>query len=286
MLRSDVMLTRPLPDLAAWTDHLRRQPIPVLAGTAEEIALLAQAEEARGCVDAAMIARAVEDDPLMTLRLMVHTAGHRHARQVTDAETVTAGVLLMGINPFFRDFSALETVEQHLADSPEALAGLEKVLARAHRAARFAQAFAVHRMDGDAAVLREAALLHDFAEMLLWCHAPALALEVAHRLAADPHLRSRAAQREVLNIELGELEQQLMRAWHLPQLLIQLTDDHAAGHALIYPQVRTVRLAVQVARHTEQGWDNAALPDDIAEVAELLNLSEPTTQRLLLGIEA
>lgn len=279
------MITRPLPDLAAWTERIRCLPIPVLSATAAEITLLAQAEEERGCVDAAMIARAVEDDPLMTLRLMVHTGTHRHARQVTDAETVTAAVLLMGVTRFFRDFSSLETIEQHLVDQAEAQAGLAKVLARAHRAARFAQAFAVHRMDGDAPVLREAALLHDFAEMLLWCHAPGLASDIASRLAADPHLRSRAAQREVLNIELGELEQQLMRSWRLPQLLIQLTDDHAAGHALIYPQVRTVRLAVQVARHTEQGWDNAALPDDVAEVADLLNLSEPSAQRLLLGIE-
>jgi hypothetical protein len=280
------MLTRPLPDVAAWTQYLRSRPIPVLAGTAEEIALLAQAEEARGCVDAAQIARSIEDDPLMTLRVLVHTGQHRHARQITEAETVTAGVVMMGIAAFFRNFSTLETAEQQLADWPDALEGLEQVLARAHRAARFAQAFAVHRMDGDAPVLREAALLHDFAEMLLWCHAPSLALEVRGRLADDPHLRSRAAQREVLNIELGELEQQLMRAWHLPHLLIQLTDDHAAGQALIYPQVRTVRLAVQVARHTERGWDNPALPDDIAEVAELLNLSPMATQRLLMGIEA
>jgi hypothetical protein len=279
------MLTRPLPDLAAWTQYLRSRPIPVLAGTAEEIALLAQAEEARGCVDAAQIARGIEDDPLMTLRVLVHTGQHRHARQITEAETVTAGVVMMGIAAFFRAFSALETVERQLVDWPDALEGLEQVLARAHRAARFAQAFAVHRMDGDAPVLREAALLHDFAEMLLWCHAPSLALEVRGRLADDPHLRSRAAQREVLNIELSELEQQLMRAWHLPQLLIQLTDDHAAGHALIYPQVRTVRLAVQVARHTERGWDNPALPDDITEVADLLNLSPMATQRLLMGIE-
>jgi len=281
------MLTRPLPDVAAWTQYLRNRPIPVLGATAEEIGLLAQAEEARGCVDAAQIARGIEDDPLMTLRVMVHTGQHRHARQITEAETVTASVVMMGIAAFFRNFSALETVEQQLVDWPDAIEGLEQVLTRAHRAARFAQGFAVHRMDGDAPVLREAALLHDFAEMLLWCHAPSLALEVRGRLADDPRLRSRAAQREVLNIELGELEQQLMRAWRLPQLLIQLTDDHAAGpgQALIYPQVRSVRLAVQVARHSEHGWDNAALPDDIEEISELLNLSPPATQRLLMDID-
>lgn len=279
------MLSRPLPHLQAWTTHLRDQPIPVLESTGQALAELARLEEERACVDAAMIARVVDADPLMTLRLMAHVGCRRSARQVTDVETVTASVMLMGIDPFFREFAALETIESRLAPEPQALDGLQQVLRRAWRAAHFAQAFAVHRMDGDAPVLREAALLHDFAEMLLWCHAPALALEIRSRLAADVHLRSRAAQQEVLNVDLGDLEQELMRCWHLPQLLIQLTNDRAAGHALVFPQVRTVRLAVRVARHSETGWDNAALPDDVDEVADLLNLSAPATLRLLQEIE-
>ncbi len=279
------MLSRPLPHLQAWTTPLRDQPIPVLESTAQALAELARLEEERACVDAAMIARVVDADPLMTLRLMAHVGCRRSARQVTDVETVTAAVMLMGIDPFFREFAALETIESRLAPEPQALDGLQQVLRRAWRAAHFAQAFAVHRMDGDAPVLREAALLHDFAEMLLWCHAPALALEIRSRLAADVHLRSRAAQQEVLNVDLGDLEQELMRCWHLPQLLIQLTNDRAAGHALVFPQVRTVRLAVRVARHSETGWDNAALPDDVDEVADLLNLSAPATLRLLQEIE-
>jgi len=279
------MLSRPLPHLQAWTTHLRDQPIPVLESTAQALAELARLEEERACVDAAMIARVVDADPLMTLRLMAHVGCRRSVRQVTDVETVTASVMLMGIDPFFREFAALETIESRLVPEPQALDGLQQVLRRAWRAAHFAQAFAVHRMDGDAPVLREAALLHDFAEMLLWCHAPALALEIRSRLAADVHLRSRAAQQEVLNVDLGDLEQELMRSWHLPQLLIQLTNDRAAGHALVFPQVRTVRLAVRVARHSETGWDNAALPDDVDEVADLLNLSAPATLRLLQEIE-
>jgi HD-like signal output (HDOD) protein len=262
------MLSRPLPHLQAWTHYLRDQPVPVLESTALGLAALAQLEEERGCVDAAMIARVVEADPLMTLRLMAHVGRHRSARQVTDVETATAAVMLMGILPFFREFATLETVEARLADQPEALEGLRQVLHRAWRAAHFAQAFAVHRMDGDAPVLREATLLHDFAEMLLWCHAPALALELQRRQTEDPHLRSRVAQQEVLNIVLGDLEQELMHAWRLPQLLIQLTNDRATGHALVFPQVRTVRLAVQLARHSEHGWDNAALPDDLDERSE------------------
>jgi HD-like signal output (HDOD) protein len=280
------MSALPLPDLAAWTNHLRALPVPVLGASAEALAALSRLEDETSNVDAHRIGEAVVDDPLATLHILALAAHHRHARQITAAETVTASVLMLGIGPFFRACAQLGTVEALLADRPQALAGLHTVLARAHRAGRFALAFAVHRMEGDAELLRQAALLHDFAELLLWCHAPALAQQIAARQAADPTLRSEAVQREVLNVGLGELEQALMRTWHLPERLIRLTDDHADGHALVQTQVRLVKLAVQLSRHTATSWNNAALPDDIDEIAQLLNLSVTATQRLLLHIDA
>jgi HD-like signal output (HDOD) protein len=279
------MLISALPHLAAWTQHLRDAALPVLPGTAEELTLLQQMEEAQGCVDARMVAEAIGPDPLMTLQILRHVARHRPAALVTDAETIKAAVMVLGIGPFFHHLGAPITLGQHLADHPEAQAGLSRVLERARRAARFALGFAVHRMDNDADVVHEAALLHDFAEMLLWCHAPVLAIEIEQRLLADPTLRSAQAQREVLNIELADLEQALMRAWRLPELLIRITNDRAQGEAAEHPQVRMVRLAVQLARHTQLGWDNAAVPDDVAEIAQVLTLSPEATRRLLESLE-
>jgi HD-like signal output (HDOD) protein len=155
------------------------------------------------------------------------------------------------------------------------------VLKRAWRGANFALAFAVHRMDHDAAVIHEAALLHDFAEMLLWCHAPALALRIRAAQRADSTLRSNVIQQQVLNVELPDLQQALMRAWRLPELLIRITDDKHAEQ----PAVRNVVLAVRLARHTARGWDNAALPDDIRDLAALLNLSPDATLQLVRGVE-
>jgi HD-like signal output (HDOD) protein len=157
---------------------------------------------------------------------------------------------------------------------------LNQTLQRAHRGANFALAFAVHRMDHDSAVIHAAALLHDFAEMLLWCHAPVLALRIQNAQRADPALRSSAAQLEVLNIDLMDLQQSLMKAWRLPELLIRISDDRHAEH----PSVRSVALAVRLARHTAQGWDNAALPDDVQDIATLLNLSQAATLQLLRDI--
>jgi HD-like signal output (HDOD) protein len=157
------------------------------------------------------------------------------------------------------------------------LQGLHEVIHRAHRAARFALAFAIHRGDHDAPVIHEAALLHDFAEMLLWLHAPHLALDIAYRQKADPTLRSAAAQRALLGVPLSDIQHALMLAWRLPELLVQITDDSKAGAS----QVRNVMLAMRLARHTARGWDNAAIPDDLHDIAQLLNLGPGPTETLL-----
>jgi len=71
-----------------------------------------------------------------------------------------------------------------------------------------------------------------------------------------------------------------MKTWRLPELLIRISDDRHAEEA----SVRTVMLAVRLARHTAQGWDNAAIPDDVHDIANLLNLSTDATLQLVRGI--
>jgi HD-like signal output (HDOD) protein len=271
-------LTQALPDLDAWTAHFKAAEIPILADTAEALEAMRQREDD---MDANLIGEMISGDPLMTLKVLAYAATHRGSRMVTDTETVTATLVMMGISPFFRAFGPQPTVEERLAGEPEALAGLLGTVRRGHRSANFALGLAVQRHDHDAAVIHEAALLHDFAEMLLWCHAPALALKMRRAQQADSTLRSNAVQRQVLNIELAELQQSLMKAWRLPELLIRISDDAHAEQA----SVRNVALAVRLARHTAQGWDNAAIPDDVADIAALLNQSYDATLQLIGEID-
>ena len=272
-------IARALPDLQAWTAHFLAAPLPVLADTAERLEAYRANEDA---VDAHLLAETVSADPLMSLKLMAHVAGVRSQRSTTDPETVTAALVMLGISPFFRAFGPQTTVDEYLGGNSAALMGLGGVLRRSNRGAAFALVFAVHRMDHDAQVIHAAAQLHDFAEMLLWLHAPALALQMAERQQQDPTLRSAAIQRELLHIELHDLQQALMRAWHLPELLVQINDERHAETA----QVRNVLLAVRLARHTARGWDNAALSDDVRDIAALLNLGEVPTLHLLRDIDA
>ncbi len=271
-------LTQPLATLSAWVACFRDAEIPVMAETAEALEAMRENEDD---VDANLIGEMISGDPLMTLKVMAFAAKNRPARLLTEPETVTSTLVMMGITPFFRAFGTQPVLDEVLGDRPEALAGLNEVLRRANRAANFALSFAVHRLDPDASVIHQAALLHDFAEVLLWCHAPDLALSIRDAQRADPTLRSKVVQQQLLHVELPDLQHALMKDWHLPELLVHITDDKQAQHL----NVQCVMLGVRLARHTAQGWDNAALPDDVSDVARLLNLSNVATLNLLRGLD-
>ncbi|MBU6258574.1 MAG: HDOD domain-containing protein [Burkholderiales bacterium] len=273
-------VSQPPRDLAGWVALFDLGDLPVLACTAEALEEMRANEDA---VDARWLAETIADDPLLTLKLLSHVGRLRRGRDGGEVETVVESLVMLGIPPFFSAFGPQATIEDRLAAHPAALQGFGRVLLRARRAARFAIGFAVHRMDHDAAVIHEAALLHDFAELLLWVRAPALALQVAERLESDSTLRSAAVQREILHIELDELEHALMVAWRLPSLLVEMTDEHAAA---VTARMRNVQLAIRVARHSSAGWDNAALPDDLRDIGALLNLGTDAVARLLLEIDA
>lgn len=270
-------------DVAGWAALFKPAELPVLEDTAVSIEDWRAIEDE---VDAHLLAESLAGDPLMTLKLLAHVAMVRRQRGWDDArsdvETVTEALVLLGIGPFFRAFGPQPSAEQWLATHPPALAGFQSVLRRAHRAANFAIGFAAHRMDHDAALIHQAALLHDFAELLLWLRAPTLALAIRAAQQADPGLRSAQAQKDVLNIRLPELQQALMKAWRLPALLTRITDERHADD----PQVRNVILAVRLARHSADGWGNAAIPDDVADVARLLQLGEEPARRLLEDIDS
>jgi hypothetical protein len=50
------------------------------------------------------------------------------------------------------------------------------------------------------------------------------------------------------------------------------------------PRVRNVTLAVDLARHSANGWDDAALPDDYSAIEDLLHVSHETLMQKL-GLE-
>lgn len=276
------MLAQPLPDLAAWSQYLTGRPIPVLSDTAEELSLLAEVEDRHGTVDAHLIEEAIGDDPLMTLQVLAHVARHRNQRQVTDVDTVTAAVVLMGIGPFFKTFSPLLVMEDHLDAYPQAVAEIRRRIRRSWCAARLVTEFALLHAEGYASTLQKAALLHGHATLLLWCHAPALAQAVQERCAQDPTQDRSHHERAVLNIALDALEHQLARDWQLPASLLRLTDpDDTHSQVLLQPQRRLLQIALTLAdRLDREGPQATPTLEELDELSNLLTLSTPSVQRL------
>jgi HD-like signal output (HDOD) protein len=121
-------------------------------------------------------------------------------------------------------------------------------------------------------------LLHNIAEILMWCFSPDQMLKIRDIQQHDKSLRSRSVQEQVLGFALDDLQTALVKAWALPELLLTMMDAACARQT----RVHTVTLAINLARHSANGWDDAALPDDYKELGELLHL--PTEQAMSMVV--
>lgn len=260
------MIDTPFHDLEGWTHHFGQVGLPVLRHTAHRLAdLRSNAIKS----NARLISSVILHDPLMTLRVLAYIETKRNKSRNTEIATIERALMMIGMEPFFNDFETLPLIEDELKPHPRALLGLLKVINRSRKATQWARDWAVYRHDLEIDEVIVATLLYDFAEILMWCFAPRLALRVIDRQKDDPALRSIDIQTEIYGVPLYQIKQSLATIWHLPQLLIKLIGSEHAEH----PRVKTVKLAVDLARHSAQGWDNAALPDDYNAIGELLHLT-------------
>ena len=263
------MLDQPLHDLEAWVRFFSNAEIPILRKTARR---LEEARQNSDSVNGRDIAAIVLQDPLMAVRVLAYIQPFRGKHLRSDITTIANAVMMLGIEPFFTHFEAPTTIEATLKDEPQALLGVLQVIRRVQRASNYAHEWAYERHDLNIEEVALAALLHDLAEILLWCFAPRLAIEIRDRLKTDKTLRSAAAQQQVLGFPLFDLQRALCLAWHLPELLNTLMDDANA----FQPRVRNVILAVNLARHSSSDWTNAALPDDLSAIGRLLHITRET----------
>ncbi len=271
------MIDTPLPDLDAWVDYFGQADIPVLRHTMTQ---LDELRENAQRTNTRLISSVILHDPMLTLRVLGYIEVKRSKSRQTDITTIERALMMIGMEPFFNDFKELPIVEDQLKPYPRALLGLLRVVNRTRKAVGWAHDWALYRHDLDIDEVTVATLLYDFPEILMWCFAPQLSLQILERQKADRALRSVAIQEEIYNVPLYQIKAALAETWRLPLLLKSLMDPEHAEH----PRVRNVKLAVDLARHSANGWDDAALPDDYKAIGELLHLNEEATLRRL-GVE-
>jgi HD-like signal output (HDOD) protein len=251
--------------LEGWVDFLTRADIPVLKQTARDLAAL---HEDQNKLSARGVAQAIAVDPMMTVKLLRYLQQHKHRSQTSEVALVEQALIMLGVEAFFDKIPAQPTVQDMLNGQMDALVHLLHRVHRAHRASEYAYDWAVRLSDLHYEEVRIAALLHDLAEILMWCFAPHEMLRIRDMQHQDRSLRSRVAQEQVFGFALADLQKSLVQKWDLPELLLILMDDENANK----PRVRNVELAVNLARHSSNGWDDAALPDDYKGIGELLRL--------------
>ena len=273
------LLEAPLDSVDAYMEFLSLQNVPVLRRTTREFSVLRENEDS---ISGKQIASVVMADPLMTMKLLTTLQARRTPTQNHDITTIDRAIMMMGVTPFFEAFDAMPTLEEKLEAHPKALVGVLRVISRARRAAHHARDWAILRHDLDVDEVTIAALLLDAVEIMCWTFAPTLALRAQEMRRANHWLRTADAQRAVFGCTAQEIQIALVRAWRLPELLIALMDETHANT----PKIRNVRLAADFARHAATGWDNEALPDDIAAIAELVHMKrEQLLARLLVPPE-
>ncbi len=262
--------------LNQWVSFLSQAEIPVLKQTARKLEEV-HADEAR--LSARSVAHVIAADPMMTVKLLRYLQEHKRRSQEHEVMLVEQALIMLGVEAFFNKVPAQPLLQDVMKDNLDALVHLLHVLHRAHRASEYAFDWAVRMSDLHYEEVRIAALLHDLAEILMWCFAPQEMLTIREMQRKDSTLRTRAAQEHVLGFNLLDMQKQLVKEWHLPELLLTLMDDACVNHQ----RVRNVILAVNLARHSAHGWDNAALPDDYKDIAELLRMT-PEQVMAMLGV--
>lgn len=248
-----------------WVHQFGRSELPVLARTVRELERL----RAKGDdVTAQQVSAVVLHDPLMTFKALRYIQERRHRSREVEITTISHALMMAGIDVFLSYFTRQPTLQAWLAHDSSALQGALSVISRARHAAIYATDWANLRHDIEVDEVTIAALLHELAELLLWCWAPRLA-RLVEKLKRERNMRSDAAQRAVLGFPLIALQLELAREWQLPKLLCTLMDErHAAT-----PRALNVSLAVAVARHSAQTWTDPALPDDFEAIGRLLNVN-------------
>lgn len=252
-------------DAAAWLKRLSRVNIPVLKQTAQGLAKLKQDEEN---LSARAISAVALSDPFMVFKVLSYAKKHPSKRQVQDIVEVEAAIIMMGTSNFYRNLAPDLLVDDRLQSNIPALTHLLRLIKRAHRAAYYAADWAALHKDLHSEEIWIAALLHDFAEMLMWCFAPDKMNEIFTNQKNDKTLRTADAQQQVLGFHLMDLQKEIIRVYGMPPLLSQLMDDEAE----LDNRAKNVSLAVNLARHSANGWDDAALPDDYEAISAFLHV--------------
>lgn len=247
--------------LQEWVDALGSGDLPVLDLTRQALVTLEKSPDVTG----AQISAATLADPMMVLKVMRMANGGRSTRFAQPILTIEHAVMMTGLSASFDKMLACPVMEEMIP--LQTRADFLAAVARACHAAFQARDWALLRLDMNVEEVYIAALMQELGELALWCVAPE---QMQALLPLRRKKGAALAEQEVFGFSFDQLTSSLASAWNLPPLIAAaLRPADCEAH----PRARLVGIARNLARHTEKGWHEEPVLQDVAALAETLKIS-------------
>lgn len=263
--------TSPKRSLDEWVDLIRQREMPIFDNTVQKIIAFADNDLAPISELAGVVLR----DASLTARVLKLANSIYYNPTNTGISTITRAVIVLGFDAV-RDMCLAITLVDALVKGA-AKERLSRELARAIHAATQARALAAARGDKSPEEVFIASLLARIGEMAFWCYSGDLGDKLEH-LSKQSGIAPEQAQEKILGFRLSNLSKQLIKEWHLTELL-----QKAVSHPTQKDErMQVVVLGQQIARCAEEkGWRSGEMHQLVQKAAKLTELPLDEARALL-----
>ncbi len=223
--------------------------------------------------------QSIQLDPGLALKIL-RTMGASKNSLRAENPNLEQATMVIGVKQTIARVRSLPLINQ--MQNP-ARQGLLQVISRSHHAAFQAWYWGRALSDLAPEQIYLAALLYDIPEMLLWQNACDTMLELSMQIK-EQGLPRDEAQYIVLGNGLEHFARELALKWNLPQFM----QTCLRPENIDQPRIRSVVLAVQMARLAENGWYSNELAVLLEQIAEHLDkpFSQAVTEIHQLSVSA
>jgi HD-like signal output (HDOD) protein len=258
-------------NLDEWVELIRQREMPIFDHTVHQVIAFADDDLAPISELAGVILR----DASLTTRVLKLANSIYYNPTGVGISTITRAVIVLGFN-VVRDMCLAVTLVDALVKGA-ARERLGRELARSLHSAAQARALAAARGDKSPEEIFIATLLTRIGEMAFWCFSGEVG-EKLERLSGQPGITAEQAQEKLLGFRLSHLSRQLIKEWHLTELL-QKAVSHPSQKD---ERMQTVMLGQQIARCAEEkGWRSNEMNQLVLKAARLTELTVDDARELL-----
>ncbi len=255
--------------LQTWVKKLSTQSMPVLNAVVMEINKLSGSEEA----DANRLAEIILKDPNLTSHVLKVANSVQYNYSRVSVNTVSRAVVMIGLKGMRAICISLLVLESLLKNKPK-----ERVLqliAQGFHAATQARKL-IDRIDQQAGEeVFVAALLFNLGEMAYW--ASEEIDENNHKMMSDDPIERKEAMDAILGASFKSITLELAKNWSLSETLVQALFPSAHPSE----KIRAVITGERLSRAALHGWESPQVAKVLGEVAQLANLSEEQSLKLV-----